>query len=60
MINQFIKLWFVEISRGYTLLMSVCPWLVAFVIGGKNGGNILYGILALIGLVCAHLGTKVF
>lgn len=60
MINQFIKLWFVEVSRGYTLLMSVCPWLVAFVYCLKNGGNIFYGIISLIGLVCAHLGTNVF
>ena len=59
-LKSFFRLWFYDVSRGYSLLMSVMPWLVAFLYCLKQGGNILYGMLALIGIVAAHLGTNVF
>ena len=59
-LKSFFRLWFYDVSRGYSLLMSVMPWLVAFLYCLKQAGNILYGMLALIGIVAAHLGTNVF
>ena len=55
-----LKTWLYEVSRGYTLPMSLLPCLVAVACGYKLGGNVFYGILATIGVVSAHLGTNVF
>ncbi len=59
-VKNFFQFWFMQVSRGYTLPMSIFNWLVVFVLGLTNGGNALYGILALIGFACAHMGTNVF
>ncbi len=50
------------VSRGYSVHMSILNWLVAFVylIMTQNSPNILYGLIALIGIVFAHLGTNLF
>lgn len=40
--------------------MSILSWLVIFVFALKQGGNILNGIIALIGIVSAHLATNLF
>ena len=40
--------------------MSIMSWLVIFTYGCLNSGDIWYGILALIGICFAHLGTNVF
>jgi len=58
--ERIIKFWFMQVSRGYSLPMSITNWLVVFSFGILHKGNILYGILALIGFMCAHLGTNVF
>ncbi|MCR4881610.1 MAG: prenyltransferase [bacterium] len=59
-ITKAFKFWFIQVSRGYTLPMSITNWLVVFALGISNNGNILYGILALIGFASAHMGTNVF
>ena len=41
-----LKTWLYEVSRGYTLPMSLLPCLVAVACGYKLGGNVFYGILA--------------
>jgi len=50
------------VSRGYAVLMSTLNWLVVFVLTIKTykTANILYGFLALIGIIFAHLGTNLF
>ncbi len=59
-IEKWFGLWFMQVSRGYSLPMSLTNWLVVFVLGFTNEGNILYGFLALIGFAFAHMGTNVF
>jgi len=49
-----------ENSRWYALPMTVLTWITAFLYGIKQDGNILYGIIALIGLIFAHLGANLF
>ena len=39
--------------------MTVMSWFVIFTFGILGSGNVLYGILALIGISFAHLGTNV-
>lgn len=50
------------VSRGYSAPMSILNWLVAFVLTVKmyENANALYGLIALIGIVFAHLGTNLF
>ena len=48
-----------ECSRFYSLPMTILSWLVVFVFGILDSGSVLYGILALIGICFAHLGTNV-
>lgn len=47
-------------SRLFSIPMSILSWLVIFVFALKQGGNILNGIIALIGIVFAHLATNLF
>lgn len=47
-------------SRLFSIPMSILSWLVIFVFALKQGGNILNGIIALIGIVSAHLATNLF
>ncbi len=51
--------WF-EAARGYSIPMSVMSWTVPFLFATLDGGNILYGIIALIGIVFAHAGVNLF
>ena len=53
-------MFFLECTRAYALPMSVTAWVVAFAFGISNKGNILYGIIALAGIICAHLGANLF
>ena len=46
-------------SRFFALPMTILSWLVIFVYSYINSGNILYGILALIGLCFVHLGANI-
>lgn len=54
-----ICFWF-SCARPFSLPMTVMSWLVVFVVGLQAGGNILNGILALIGISFAHLATNLF
>ena len=57
-IDKF-ALWFMAL-RGYSLPISVMSWLVPFLFASLNGGNILYGIIALFGIIILHLATNIF
>ena len=48
-----------ECSRSFSLPMTILSWLVVFVYAAIGSGNILYGLIALVGLSFAHLGTNV-
>ena len=47
-----------ECSRIFSLPMTIQAWLVIFTYSLIDSGNILYGILALVGICFAHLGTN--
>lgn len=49
-----------DCTRAYSLPMSVTAWAIAFAFGFFNKGNILFGLLALFGIICAHLGANLF
>lgn len=53
-------LFWLENSRIFSLPMTLLSWLVIFVYSLKLGGNVLNGIVALIGISCAHLATNLF
>lgn len=57
---KFFKLvWFwLKAARVHTMPMSFMSWLVVFCWAVKQGGNILNGVLALIGVMLAHLGVN--
>ena len=54
--------WLFTISRGYSAPMSILNWFVAFIliIKFEPNANVLYGLIALIGIFFAHLGTNLF
>lgn len=56
---QKILFW-LENSRIFSLPMTLLSWLVIFVYSLKLGGNVLNGIVALIGISFAHLATNLF
>ncbi len=47
-----------EYSRIFSLPMTILSWLVVFTYSFINSGNVLYGVISLIGLCFAHLGTN--
>lgn len=53
-------LFWLENSRLFSLPMTLLSWLVIFVYSLKLGGNVLNGMVALIGISCAHLATNLF
>ena len=54
--------WLFTVSRGYSAPMSILNWFVVFVLTIKlePSSNTLYGIIALFGVLFAHLGTNLF
>lgn len=55
----FNRIWFwLKAARLHTIPMSFMSWLVVFCYAVKLGGNIYLGILALIGVMSAHLGVN--
>lgn len=56
MLKQTVTI--LECSRIFSLPMTIMSWLVVFTYSAINMGNIKYGLLALIGLCFAHLGTN--
>ena len=57
MINKFWTI--IECSRVFSLPMTIMSWLVVFTFSVINSGNIWYGLLALLGICLAHLGTNI-
>lgn len=53
-------LFWLNCTRAYSLPMSITAWLIPFSLGFFDKGNVVYGILALIGIVCVHLGANLF
>src|SRR5574344_154361 len=47
-------------TRAYALPMSIMAWAIPFSFGIAQKGNIFYGITALLGIICAHLGANLF
>ena len=47
-------------SRAYSLPMSFFSWIVVFCYGIKHSGNMLFGLLALLGILVSHLATNLF
>ncbi len=47
-------------SRLFSLPMTLLSWLIIFVYSLKLGGNVLNGVLALVGISFAHLATNLF
>lgn len=58
MINR-IKFW-LENSRVFSLPMTLMSWLVVFIYAIKHNGDVLNGVIALIGISMAHLATNLF
>lgn len=54
-----VLIWY-ECLRAYALPMSIMAWLIPFCAGVFDGGNKAYGILALLGIIFAHLGANLF
>lgn len=52
-----ISFW-LKAARVHTMPMSFMSWLVVFCWAIKRGGNIFFGILALFGVMLAHLGVN--
>ena len=57
MLNKITTI--LECSRVFSLPMTIMSWLVIYVFGIIDSGNIYYGILALIGICLVHLGTNI-
>ncbi len=48
-----------ECSRAFSLPMTVMSWLVIFTFAALGTGNIIYGLLALVGICCTHLAANI-
>lgn len=53
-------LFWLKNSRFFSLPMAILSWLVIFIYSLKAGGNILNGIISLVGICCAQLATNLF
>ena len=51
-------IYILNVSRWYALPMSFFSWLIIFFYSIKHGGNIIYGLIALLGICSAHLATN--
>lgn len=49
-----------EVTRAYALPMSLMAWVIPFAYAYTNKGNILHGFLALVAIICVHLGANLF
>ena len=52
-----IKFW-INNARPYSIPMTFLSWLVIFCYSAKHGGNVICGIIALIGISLVHLATN--
>lgn len=46
--------------RCYSMPISFMSWIIPFVYALKKGGNVYYGILALLGILILHMATNLF
>lgn len=53
------SVWLIAL-RAYSLPISIMSWFVPFLYAAFNGGNLLYGLIALFGIVILHLTTNLF
>lgn len=53
-----VKFWF-DVARGYSWPVSVLSWAVPFIFAWADGGNIFWGILALLGIIAVHFGVNI-
>lgn len=51
-------IFWLQCARLYTLPITVLSWIVIFIYSFKLNGNILFGILALIGMSLVHMATN--
>jgi 1,4-dihydroxy-2-naphthoate octaprenyltransferase len=54
-----LKLW-LECARAYSLPITVLSWLVIFCWSLQHGGSVVNGLIALVGIACAHLAANLF
>lgn len=57
--TKFFSIWFMAL-RAYSLPISIMSWLVPFLFAAINKGNIIYGLISLIGIIILHLATNLF
>ncbi len=57
MLNKFAVI--LECSRVYSLPMTLLSWIVIFTYSIHKSGNVWYGLIALVGISLAHLGTNI-
>lgn len=59
-IKQFIKntIFWLKCARLYSVPITILSWFVIFVYSIKHNGNMLYGLIALIGICLVHLATN--
>lgn len=50
----------INVTRAYSIPMSIMSFMVPFVFGLSDGGNLLYGLIALLGIILAHAGINMF
>lgn len=55
--NFFILL---IVGRFYSIPISIVSWIIPFIYSLLDGGNIYYGLLALIGIIFIHMGVNSF
>lgn len=56
---KILAFW-LELLRVYSLPMSIMAWSIPFAYACFGNGNVLYGLLALVGVICLHLGANLF
>lgn len=54
-----LSIWFIAV-RGYSFPISIMSWVVPFIFSFLKGGNVFYGILALVAIVLLHAGSNIF
>ncbi len=58
-VRSAVRNWFIAV-RGYSLLISFTSWLVVFLYSMLHKGNILYGFIALAGILLLHMAANIF
>lgn len=56
-ITQTLKFW-INNARPYSIPMTILSWLVVFCYSAKQGGNVICGLIALVGILLVHLATN--